>query len=61
MHRTVVDLPLPEGPMITSFSPSATSRSTSFSTWRSPYTLFTFSNRIIASMIFYLKKMRKAL
>ena len=30
MQRTVVDFPLPEGPIITSFSPSLTSRLTSF-------------------------------
>ena len=47
MHRTVVDLPEPEGPMITSFSPSFTSRFTFFSTWRSPKFLHTFSSLII--------------
>ena len=30
MHRTVVDLPEPEGPMMTNFSPSFTSRLMSF-------------------------------
>ena len=47
MHRTVVDFPEPEGPMITSFSPSFTSRLTFLSTWRSPKFLHTFSSLII--------------
>ena len=58
MQRTVVDLPLPEGPMITSFSPSATVKSTSFRTWRSPNILFTFSSRIMSLIGIHLKKER---
>ena len=52
MQRTVVDLPEPEGPMMTSFSPSATSSDTSFKTCRSPKNLLTFSNRIIKFLPF---------
>ena len=50
MHRTVVDFPDPEGPMMTSFSPSLTSRFTSFNTCRSPKFLFTFSSLIVATV-----------
>ena len=46
MQRTVVDLPEPDGPMITSFSPSATSRFTSLRTCRSPKYLSTCSSLI---------------
>ena len=46
MQRTVVDLPLPDGPIMTSFSPSATSRFTSLRTCRSPKYLSTCSSLI---------------
>ncbi len=36
MQRMRVDLPEPDGPMTTSFSPGATERLTSLSTWTSP-------------------------
>ena len=52
MQRTVVDLPEPEGPMMTSFSPSLTSRSTSLSTCSSPKYLLTFSSRIMSARSF---------
>ena len=41
MQRTTVDLPEPEGPQITTFSPAATERLMSLRTWKSPNHLFT--------------------
>ena len=48
MQRTVVDFPDPEGPIMTNFSPSATSRLTSFKTCKSPKNLLIWSSLIIA-------------
>src|SRR5690554_347399 len=41
MQRMRVDLPEPDGPMTTTTSPLLTDRLMSFSTWNSPYHLFT--------------------
>ena len=41
MQRIIVDLPEPEGPHTTIFSPRVTLRFTSFRTWNSPYHLCT--------------------
>src|SRR5437762_604895 len=41
MQRIIVDLPEPEGPHTTTFSPRPTTRLMSFSTWNSPYHLWT--------------------
>ncbi|WP_244508033.1 hypothetical protein [Mesorhizobium sp. ORS 3428] len=41
MQRIIVDLPDPDGPQMTSFSPRETVRFTLRSTWNSPYHLFT--------------------
>ena len=41
MQRIRVDLPEPEGPQMTIFSPSLTSRLMSDSTWNWPYHLLT--------------------
>src|SRR5438067_1205207 len=41
MQRIIVDLPEPEGPQTTTFSPFFTSRLMSVSTWKSPYHLWT--------------------
>ena len=49
MQRIRVDLPEPDGPQMTIFSPRATARSTSRSTWKSPYHLFRPSIRMIGS------------
>ena len=42
-----VDLPEPEGPHTTTFSPRPTARSTSFSAWNAPNHLFTLLISII--------------
>ena len=41
-QRMSVDLPEPEGPRMTTFSPSSTERLTSLRTWRSPKNLLRF-------------------
>src|SRR4051794_38752949 len=50
MQRQSVDLPEPEGPMMTTTSPRATSRSMSNSTCRLPNRLFTFSTSTSGSV-----------
>src|SRR6266487_6825756 len=47
MQRIIVDLPDPDGPQTTTFSPRPTCRLMSFSTWKSPYHLWTACNSII--------------
>src|SRR6266850_8025695 len=47
MHRRSVDLPLPDGPMMVSTSPAATSRSMSLRTWCRPKFLLRRHSRII--------------
>ena len=41
MQRISVDLPEPEGPQMTIFSPFSTARSMFFRTWKAPYHLLT--------------------
>src|SRR5271166_3973203 len=47
MQRIIVDLPEPEGPQTTTRSPFPTCRLMSFSTWKSPYHLWTLRSSII--------------
>src|SRR5439155_7214063 len=47
MHRIIVDLPEPDGPQTTTLSPRPTTRLISFSTWNSPYHLWTACISII--------------
>ena len=49
MQRIRVDLPEPEGPQTTIFSPLPTARLTSFRTWNWPYHLLTRSSWIMAA------------
>ena len=49
MQRIRVDLPEPEGPQITTFSPACTSREMFFNTWALPNHLFNCSMRTIAA------------
>jgi hypothetical protein len=49
--RSTVDLPEPEGPMMVTFSPGYTSKSSSSSTIWVPYFFTTFSNLMIGSVI----------
>src|SRR5262245_27728001 len=46
--RRLVVFPQPEGPTSTMNSPSPISRLRSFTAWKSPYTLLTFSNVTVA-------------
>src|SRR6516164_1414256 len=50
MQRISVDLPDPDGPQMTIFSPRATSRSMSRSTWKCPYHLLTRENVMMGSV-----------
>src|SRR6185437_4369267 len=47
MQRITVDLPEPDGPQTTIFSPRPTARLTSFSTWNAPNHLSTWRSSII--------------
>jgi hypothetical protein len=47
MQRIIVDLPLPDGPQMTSRSPLPTERLMFRSTWNSPYHLWTPMSSII--------------
>src|SRR5215471_7754112 len=49
MQRIIVDLPDPDGPQTTTFSPLPTTRLMSFRTWNSPYHLFTDCSAIMVS------------
>src|SRR5207253_7069210 len=47
MQRIIVDLPEPDGPHTTTFSPLPTDKLMSVSAWKSPYHLCTACNSII--------------
>ncbi len=51
MHRMRVDLPPPEGPMTTTFSPRPTAMSMSLRAWKSPKNLSTPSSSMIVSPV----------